>query len=145
MLNNYNNRNNPSGLSSSLTTISTHLAHTISSIILFFNTEANIEINHINEKYFIFSYETENAIQQNEEGSLKRIKNEEGKDEDVVVVRGSYSYQDPLGQLITVTYYADETGFHAEGAHIPVPNAVATVRATTQPPFGIARPSRPRF
>lgn len=85
---------------------------------------------------FIISYETENAIQQNEEGSLKRIKNEEGKDEDVLVVRGTYSYQDPSGQTINVVYFADETGFHAEGAHIPVDNAIPKI----QPPIGLPKP-----
>lgn len=64
-------------------------------------------------------FETENEIVRNEVGELKVIKNEEGKDEQVIVVRGSYSYKDPLGNPITVTFYADETGFHAEGAHIP--------------------------
>ncbi|XP_077293726.1 larval cuticle protein 1-like [Arctopsyche grandis] len=66
-----------------------------------------------------FGFQTENEIIRDEVGELKRIKNEEGKEEDVIVVRGSYSYKDPEGNPITVTFYADETGFHAEGAHIP--------------------------
>lgn len=68
---------------------------------------------------FFNRFETENEITRNEVGELKRIKNEEGKEEDVIVVRGSYSYKDNEGNPITVTFYADETGFHAEGAHIP--------------------------
>lgn len=66
-----------------------------------------------------FSFETDNAIARDEVGELKSVKNEEGKDENVIVMRGSFSYVDPEGKTIQVTYYADETGYHAEGEHIP--------------------------
>ena len=36
-------------------------------------------------------------------------------------VSGSYSYIGDDGQTYTVTYTADENGFHAEGAHLPTP------------------------
>ncbi|CAB0039720.1 unnamed protein product [Trichogramma brassicae] len=36
-------------------------------------------------------------------------------------VSGSYSYTGPDGQVYTINYTADETGFHAQGAHIPTP------------------------
>ena len=36
------------------------------------------------------------------------------------VSRGSYSYTDPEGRVLTVTWVADENGFQASGAHLPV-------------------------
>lgn len=47
------------------------------------------------------------------------VKNEEGKPEPVVVVRGSFSYQGNDGQQYVVTYVADENGFQPQGAHLP--------------------------
>lgn len=35
--------------------------------------------------------------------------------------RGAYSYTGDDGQVYTVTYTADENGFHAQGAHLPTP------------------------
>lgn len=34
---------------------------------------------------------------------------------------GSSAYYAPDGQLITLTYVADENGFHATGDHLPTP------------------------
>ncbi|XP_051173748.1 flexible cuticle protein 12-like [Leptopilina boulardi] len=43
-----------------------------------------------------------------------------GTENAAIVVRGSFSWVDPAtNQLYTVTYVADENGFHPEGAHIP--------------------------
>lgn len=40
----------------------------------------------------------------------------------VIVAQGSYSYTDPDGNQISVTYTADdEGGFKAQGAHLPTP------------------------
>ena len=36
-------------------------------------------------------------------------------------VSGSYSYTGPDGQVYSISYTADETGFHPQGAHIPTP------------------------
>lgn len=39
--------------------------------------------------------------------------------------QGTFSYTSPEGQLITIHYTADETGFHAQGDHIPTPPPVS--------------------
>nr|QGT33358.1 cuticular protein 5 [Microplitis mediator] len=65
-----------------------------------------------------FSYETDNGISVSETGSPKGVATPDGQAE---VVQGRYSYVAPDGTPITVEYYADETGFHATGAHIPTP------------------------
>ncbi|XP_026751193.1 larval cuticle protein 1-like [Galleria mellonella] len=70
---------------------------------------------------YVFSFETEDGITRNENGEVKQVLDEENKPRDVVIVRGSYTYTDPEGKPETVNYYADETGFHAEGASIPKP------------------------
>ncbi|XP_039294314.1 endocuticle structural glycoprotein SgAbd-2-like, partial [Nilaparvata lugens] len=62
-------------------------------------------------------YETENGIRSIASGGLKNP----GTPDEAQVIQGSYSYTAPDGTPIQVTYYADETGFHAEGAHLPVP------------------------
>ncbi|XP_071442532.1 endocuticle structural glycoprotein SgAbd-2-like [Hetaerina americana] len=67
---------------------------------------------------FQYSYETANGIVVEESGYLK---NPGLKDQEAQVVQGSYSYPGPNGQLYTVRYFADETGFHAEGDHLPKP------------------------
>ena len=54
-----------------------------------------------------------------ESGSTKNLGNEDANE-----IRGSYSYTSPEGELITVNYVADETGFHAEGDHIPKAPAI---------------------
>ncbi|XP_077290195.1 larval cuticle protein LCP-17-like [Arctopsyche grandis] len=66
-----------------------------------------------------FGFETENGIVKDEVGSVKAIKNEKGMDEPAVVVKGSYSYYDPDGNQIVLTYIADENGFQPQGAHLP--------------------------
>ncbi|XP_030386432.1 larval cuticle protein 65Ab1-like [Scaptodrosophila lebanonensis] len=43
-----------------------------------------------------------------------------GKDEDSIVVHGSYEWVDEkTGQHFKVTYVADENGFQPEGEHLP--------------------------
>lgn len=66
------------------------------------------------------SYETENAIQASETGELKNA----GTDAEANSVRGQYSWAAPDGQVFTVTYVADENGYQAQGAHLPVPPPV---------------------
>ncbi|XP_046960492.1 larval cuticle protein 1-like [Vanessa cardui] len=68
---------------------------------------------------YAFDFETANGIKRSEQGEVKEALDEENKPHPVVVVRGSYSYVDLNGNPETVNYYADETGYHAEGASIP--------------------------
>ncbi|CAH0407751.1 unnamed protein product [Chilo suppressalis] len=68
---------------------------------------------------YVYSFETDNGIIRNENGEVKQALDEENKPHDVVVVRGSYTYTNPEGKQETITYFADETGFHAEGDSIP--------------------------
>ena len=69
-------------------------------------------------------YETANGIQADEQGQQRQVPDEHGRVEQGTVSQGSYSYTSPEGQLITVTYTADENGFRAEGAHLPTPPPV---------------------
>ena len=67
------------------------------------------------EEKFDFEFEAENGIMQTGQGELRII-----DDAEVVVMRGSYSYIDSNGQDVTVNWYADETGYHAESNILPV-------------------------
>ncbi|KFB43839.1 hypothetical protein ZHAS_00011687 [Anopheles sinensis] len=61
-----------------------------------------------------FAFETSDGHQRQEQGELKKV-----GDEEALVVRGSYSFTGPDGQVYTVNYVADENGFQPEGAHLP--------------------------
>ena len=63
---------------------------------------------------FRYSFETENDIKQEAEGTMKNI---DGTD--VVVMKGSYSYVGADGQTWTVDWYADETGYHPSAPFLP--------------------------
>merc|ERR1712173_451657 len=63
---------------------------------------------------FRYSFETENDIKQEAEGTMKNV---DGVD--VVVMKGSYSYVGVDGNTWTVDWYADETGFHPSAPHLP--------------------------
>lgn len=67
-------------------------------------------------RVLFFSYETGNGISASEYGQLKP-----GGPEGIQTVYGSYSYPGEDGQLITVTYTADENGFVPKGNHLPTP------------------------
>lgn len=78
-----------------------------------------------------FSYETENGIKAQEQGEVKN----KGSENEIQSVSGSYSYTAPDGQVITVTYIADENGFQPSGDHLPtpppIPEAIAKALAAT--------------
>uniref|UniRef100_A0A1L8E434 Putative cuticular protein 47ea n=1 Tax=Nyssomyia neivai TaxID=330878 RepID=A0A1L8E434_9DIPT len=66
---------------------------------------------------YVYSYETSNGIRADQQGFLKNP----GTQIEAQVMQGSYSYTGPDGVVYTVKYIADENGFRAEGAHLPVP------------------------
>jgi Insect cuticle protein len=59
-------------------------------------------------------YETSNGNKRTEEASLKNV----GTEDEALVVRGSFSYTAPDGQIITVNYIADENGYQPD--NVPV-------------------------
>ncbi|XP_008552212.1 endocuticle structural glycoprotein ABD-4 [Microplitis demolitor] len=69
------------------------------------------------EGAYQYSYDTEHGIHVDEQGQPGPV-GEEGTP--AIVARGSFSYTGPDGTPYQVTYTADETGFHPEGAHLPV-------------------------
>ncbi|KAM0724992.1 Endocuticle structural glycoprotein SgAbd-2 [Formica fusca] len=72
-----------------------------------------------------YNYETGNGIQAQEQGQLVKIKNDK---EDALYVQGSFSYPDPDGRPIALSYVADENGFQPTGDHLPtappIPSAI---------------------
>lgn len=63
---------------------------------------------------FVSSYESANGIKAEETGDVKN----KGSDNAIQTVQGSYSYTSPEGQLIEISYTADENGFQAQGKPI---------------------------
>lgn len=70
------------------------------------------------------SYETGNGISVQEQGVLKNAGNPEAETADV---QGFYQYTAPDGTPVQLQYTANENGFQAQGAHLPV--------APTPPPI----------
>ncbi|KAF7276948.1 hypothetical protein GWI33_009625 [Rhynchophorus ferrugineus] len=64
------------------------------------------------EGTYRYSYETANKINVEEQGNARGAGTK---------ARGSFSYTSPEGQLITLTYTADENGFIPHGPHLPTP------------------------
>ena len=62
--------------------------------------------------FFSYNYETGNSINAEETGNAQG---------DGTKAHGSYSYTAPDGQLVSITYTADENGFVPQGSHIPTP------------------------
>ncbi|XP_026729273.1 larval cuticle protein 1-like [Trichoplusia ni] len=79
------------------------------------------EFNQDPQGSYNFGFESDDGISRSETGELKEALDEENKPHTVVVVRGSYSYTDKEGKPETISYYADETGYHAEGPSVPKP------------------------
>lgn len=63
------------------------------------------------------SFETGNGISAHESGSPRAP----GPEGPAVTAEGGFSYSAPDGQRISLTYTADENGFHPVGAHLPTP------------------------
>ncbi|XP_026752388.2 pupal cuticle protein 20-like [Galleria mellonella] len=64
-----------------------------------------------------FSYETGNGIEAHESGAPRAP----GPEGPAVTAEGGFSYRAPDGQQISLTYTADENGFHPVGPHLPTP------------------------
>lgn len=56
----------------------------------------------------MFRYETGNGIKAEEVGTLKKASSPDSND--AIIAQGSFSYTAPDGQLITITYVADDAG-----------------------------------
>ncbi|XP_059620538.1 larval cuticle protein LCP-22-like [Phlebotomus argentipes] len=70
-----------------------------------------------------FSYNLENGVQVQEQGSVRPGENSEFAG---TSANGGYSYTAPDGQVISVQYVADEFGFRPVGSHIPaIPEPIA--------------------
>ncbi|EAT45457.1 AAEL003242-PA [Aedes aegypti] len=79
---------------------------------------------------FNYAFETDNGIKVDDKGTIKQVKapktdasgNPIGGEEDVKVSvqTGSFSYTAPDGQILSLTYVADENGFQPQAAHLPV-------------------------
>lgn len=74
-------------------------------------------------------FESGDGSKAEEDGVL--TKSQDPQKPDSIAVKGAFSYVDTEGQNVQVSYVADETGFHPEGAHLPTPPPVpdAIVRA----------------
>ena len=64
---------------------------------------------------FQYVFETSDPIQVDTAGQIQQIGDKVG-----VVMQGSYSFQTPEGQQVTIRWVADENGFQPQGDAIPV-------------------------
>ncbi|XP_039754288.1 pupal cuticle protein 20-like [Pararge aegeria] len=64
-----------------------------------------------------FSYDTPTGISAHESGAPRAA----GPEGPAVTAEGGFSYRAPDGQQISLTYTADENGFHPQGSHLPTP------------------------
>ncbi|KAK9888823.1 hypothetical protein WA026_001046 [Henosepilachna vigintioctopunctata] len=76
------------------------------------------QTNEINpDGSFRYGYVSGDGQQAEAQGFLK---NAGARNAEAEVIQGSYSYTAPDGTPISLRYIADENGFRAEGAHLPV-------------------------
>ncbi|CAG9810015.1 unnamed protein product [Chironomus riparius] len=68
---------------------------------------------------FAYAFETSNSIKAEAKGSLKQLKDDQGKETAGEVQQGSYSWTDASGTTYEVKWIADENGFQPQGAHLP--------------------------
>ncbi|XP_045448641.1 pupal cuticle protein 20-like [Melitaea cinxia] len=64
-----------------------------------------------------FSYDTPTGISAHESGAPRAS----GPEGPAVTAEGGFSYRAPDGQQISLSYTADENGFHPTGSHLPTP------------------------
>lgn len=65
---------------------------------------------------FKFAVETSDGSTHTAAGELKNV----GKEDESIVVHGSFSFVADDGKTYTVNYVADENGFQPQGDHLPV-------------------------
>ncbi|CAH2266828.1 jg9443 [Pararge aegeria aegeria] len=63
------------------------------------------------------NYDTPTGISAHESGAPRAA----GPEGPAVTAEGGFSYRAPDGQQISLTYTADENGFHPQGSHLPTP------------------------
>lgn len=68
-----------------------------------------------------YLYETDNGLNVKEEGQPKEI---DGSNDLAMQVQGGYQYTAPDGEIISMSYIANENGFQPTGDHIPTPPPV---------------------
>ncbi|XP_043218201.1 larval cuticle protein 65Ag1-like [Amphibalanus amphitrite] len=73
-----------------------------------------MESNMNEDGSFQYGFETTDPIQQDVAGQPRQIGEEVG-----MTMQGSYSFQTPEGQTITINWVADENGFQPQGEAIP--------------------------
>ena len=72
-----------------------------------------------NIRRHLHSYESADGTKVSESGNQKQVG---PKPEDIgTVSKGSYSFTNPDGVVLTVNWVADENGFQATGDHLPTP------------------------
>ncbi|XP_022816447.1 larval cuticle protein 16/17-like [Spodoptera litura] len=71
------------------------------------------------EGSYVFKYETDDGTKREETGVVRETLDEDNKLQRVVVVSGSYTFVNNEGELDTIKYFADESGYHADGKSIP--------------------------
>ena len=79
----------------------------------------NFSANVAGADSFDFDFETENGITQTAVGEMRSI-----GDVDVIVMRGNYQYIDANGEIVEVSWIADENGYRAESSILPVAPAI---------------------
>ncbi|XP_039749213.1 larval cuticle protein 1-like [Pararge aegeria] len=70
---------------------------------------------------YSYSFESDDGTKRQETAEVKQALDEEGKPQNVLFVRGFYSYIDNEGNVQEIRYVADDQGFHPEGPSIPKP------------------------
>jgi hypothetical protein len=67
------------------------------------------------ELIWLCSYETSDGTSAQEQGQLQNA----GSENEIMSVKGQFSFVGLDGVTYTVTYIADENGFQPQGAHLP--------------------------
>ncbi|KAK9737536.1 Insect cuticle protein [Popillia japonica] len=90
-----------------------------------------------------WSFESENGINAQEQGSLKQI----AQDQAGTAAQGSFQYTSPEGVPVQIQYVADENGFQPVGSVIPtpppIPEAIARSLEYIRTHPQSAQPQRP--